>query len=62
LKGVCIGDIQQRAGLSQSTISKYMGLLKEACLVNSSRHGKWTCFRRDKKAIQEFISSFRTTI
>lgn len=30
LEGVCVGYIQEKAGLSQSTISNYMGLLKQA--------------------------------
>nr|MCH9671935.1 helix-turn-helix domain-containing protein [Gammaproteobacteria bacterium] len=33
LEGVCVAYIQEKAGLSQSTISNYMGLLKEAGLV-----------------------------
>lgn len=62
LEGVCIGYIQEKAGLSQSTISNYMGLLKEAELVIASRHGKWTFFRRDEEAISKFISSFSKNI
>ena len=32
LDGVCVAYIQEKTGLSQSTISNYMGLLKEAGL------------------------------
>ncbi|MEM7563867.1 MAG: metalloregulator ArsR/SmtB family transcription factor [Pseudomonadota bacterium] len=46
LDGVCIGYIQEKAGLSQSTISNYMGMLKQAGLVKSERHGQWTFYRR----------------
>ncbi|MDB2332162.1 metalloregulator ArsR/SmtB family transcription factor [Amylibacter sp.] len=51
LSGVCVGYIQERANLSQSTISTYMRLLKDARLVTSERHGQWTFYRRDEDAI-----------
>ncbi len=62
LEGVCIGYIQEKAGLSQSTISNYMGLLKQAGLVKSARHGKWTFFRRDEQAIKQFLDNFNKEI
>lgn len=51
LDGVCVGYIQEKAGLSQSTISTYMNLLKNAGLVSSERHGQWTFYRRNEPAI-----------
>ncbi|WP_085907857.1 ArsR/SmtB family transcription factor [Kiloniella majae] len=57
LEGVCVGYIQEKAGLSQSTISSYMNLLKQAGLVISERHGQWTFFRRDEKSIQAFLGA-----
>ena len=41
LDGVCVGYIQEKSELSQSTISNYMGLLKAAGLVISERHGQF---------------------
>ena len=58
-KGVCVGYIQEKTGLSQSTISNYMGLLKEAGLVDSERHGQWTFYRRDEKAIRAFVAELK---
>jgi len=52
LKGVCVGYIQEKTGLSQSTISTYMKLLKDAGLVASERHGQWTFYSRNEKVIQ----------
>jgi DNA-binding transcriptional ArsR family regulator len=46
--GVCASHIQARAGLSQSTISSYMGVLERAGLVTSTRIGKWTHYRRNE--------------
>jgi len=57
--GVCVAYIQEKAGLSQSTISNYMGLLKQAGLVVSERHGQWTFYRRDEAAIAGFLEDFR---
>ena len=51
LEGVCVAYIQEKAALSQSTISTYMGLLKDAGLVQSARHGQWTFYRRNEEAI-----------
>jgi DNA-binding transcriptional ArsR family regulator len=57
VKGVCIGYIQEKAGLSQSTISNYMGMLKQAGLVSSERHGQWTFYSRNEDAIQAFVTA-----
>ena len=57
LEGVCVAYIQEKAGLSQSTISNYMGLLKEAGLVISERHGQFTFYRRDEDAIRAFLTA-----
>ncbi|WP_419901963.1 ArsR/SmtB family transcription factor [Kiloniella sp.] len=57
LDGVCIGYIQEKAGLSQSTISNYMGLLKQAGLVESERHGQWTFYRRNEDSIRTFLKA-----
>jgi DNA-binding transcriptional ArsR family regulator len=38
LDGVCVAYIQEKAGLSQSTISNHMGVLKQAGLVLAERH------------------------
>jgi ArsR family transcriptional regulator len=52
-----VSFIQEKAGLSQSTISNYMGLLKDAGLVDSERHGQWTFYRRNEDAIREFLAA-----
>lgn len=57
LEGVCVQYIQEKARLSQSTISNYMGLLKQAGLVVSERHGQWTFYRRNEEAIQTFVDA-----
>lgn len=56
--GVCVGSIQRKLGLSQSTASNYMSQLQRAGLVIAERHGKWTYYRRNEDAIarlREFV-------
>lgn len=59
LEGVCVGYIQEKAQLSQSTISSYMGILKQAGFVISERHGQWTFYRRNEEKIRAFLSTFQ---
>jgi len=56
LDGVCVSYIQEKAGLSQSTISNYMGVLKKAGLVTSERHGQWTFYQRHEANIEAFLN------
>ncbi|AKO92553.1 MULTISPECIES: ArsR/SmtB family transcription factor [Priestia] len=51
--GVCVGDIQEKANLSQSTISHYLSMMQKAKLLQSERHGKWTYYRRNEETIKE---------
>lgn len=49
--GVCVKQIQEKAGVSQSTASEFMSVLQRAGLVESTRIGPWTYYRRnDAKA------------
>jgi len=52
--GVCVGDIQAKAGLAQSVISSYLLTMQKAGLLESERIGKWTYYRRNETTIQEF--------
>lgn len=51
--GVCVDSIREKAGLTQSTISHYLDLLKRVGLLESERLGKWTYYRRNEEAIKE---------
>lgn len=53
--GVCVGLIQKKAGLSQSTTSHYLSLLQQAKLVTVQRHGQWTYYKRNEEAIDKLI-------
>ena len=62
LEGVCVGYIQEKAELSQSTISNYMGLLKQAGLVTSERHGQWTFYQRNEENIRAFTTKLQAEL
>jgi len=53
--GVCVGYIQDKTGLSQSTISTYLSSMQNANLVIPTRHGKWTYYKRNETVIQSYI-------
>lgn len=54
--GVCVGAIQRKTGLAQSTVSHYLSMLETAGLVISTRQGQSTYYRRNEKAFSEFAS------
>lgn len=51
--GVCVGQIQQKAQLTQSTISEYLSLLQRTGLIESTRVGQWTYYKRNEDALKE---------
>ncbi len=57
--GVCVGYIQDKAGLSQSTISTYLTSMQNADLIIPTRHGKWTYYRRNEEVIKNYIKSLQ---
>lgn len=54
LGGVCVGSIQEKAGISQSTVSHYLDILQRAGLLKAQRLGKWTYYSRDEEKIKKF--------
>ena len=49
--GVCVKQIQEKAGISQSTASQFMSILQRAGLVTSRRIGPWTYYQRDDQHV-----------
>ncbi|MFT5643288.1 MAG: DNA-binding transcriptional ArsR family regulator [Janthinobacterium sp.] len=60
--GVCAGLIDQRAGLSQSTVSAHLATLQKAELIVSKRVGQWIFFRRDEAVIDTFLERIRSDL
>ncbi|GJM35850.1 MAG: transcriptional regulator [Saprospiraceae bacterium] len=57
--GVCVTYIQEKAGLSQSTISTYLTNMEKCGLLIMKRHGKWSYFKRNENLINEFSEFLR---
>ncbi|MGY2291740.1 ArsR/SmtB family transcription factor [Pseudomonas sp. SDO528_S397] len=56
--GICAGQIDQRCGLSQSTVSAHLATLQRAGLIVSQKAGQWHFFKRNEDTIQAFITAF----
>jgi len=51
--GVCVGQIQLKSGLTQSTVSEYLSMLQRANLLIATRLGQWTHYKRNEEAIKQ---------
>lgn len=60
--GVCVGYIQDKTGLSQSTVSTYLNSMQNADLVIPTRHGKWTYYKRNETVIQAYIEALKNEL
>lgn len=59
---VCVGSIQEKAGISQSTVSHYLDMMQRAGLLESARFGKWTYYRRNEENIQKLADYIHTEL
>ncbi|MBD1552512.1 ArsR/SmtB family transcription factor [Pseudomonas typographi] len=53
--GICAGQIDQRCGVAQSTVSAHLATLQRAGLVTSHKVGQWHLFKRDEAALAQFL-------
>jgi len=60
--GVCVGQIQVKAGLTQSTISEYLATLQRAGLITATRAGQWTYYQRNEEAFVALSQYFGSEI
>ena len=59
---VCVGSIQEKLGISQSTVSHYLDLMQRSGLLESARFGKWTYYRRNEANIQALAEFIKTEL
>ncbi|ERM18144.1 ArsR family transcriptional regulator [Brevibacillus laterosporus PE36] len=57
--GICVGQIQEKAGLSQSTTSQYLAIMQRAGLLEARRFGQWTYYRRNEEMLHKLATYFR---
>ena len=60
--GICAGQIDQRCGLSQSTVSAHLATLQRAGLISSQKAGQWHFFKRNEDTIQAFLAALTTEL
>lgn len=60
--GVCVGEIQKKSGLTQSTVSEYLSILQRAGLVSSTRVGQWTYYKRNEQTFIELSKIIESDI
>jgi len=60
--GVCVGQIQQKSGLTQSTVSEYLSVLQRAGLVKATRKGQWTYYKRNEETFTALSQLIQTQI
>ncbi|WP_299197041.1 helix-turn-helix transcriptional regulator [uncultured Amphritea sp.] len=54
--GVCAGMIDQKTGLSQSTVSAHLATLQRAGFISSKKVGQWSFFTRNEAVVQAFLA------
>jgi len=60
--GVCVGYIQDKTGLSQSTISTYLNAMQNVDLLIPTRHGKWTYYKRNEEVIKDYLDALNNEL
>ena len=60
--GLCAGDIEERIGLSQPTISHHMAILTRVGLVEAVKRGQWRWYRRNHTAMRQLVKMLRTKL
>ena len=61
-QGVCVGQLQAKANLTQSTISEYLSILQRAGFVKATRKGQWTYYKRDEAAFERLGELITNTL
>lgn len=52
-EGVCVSEFHQKLNVTQSTASQYLTMMHRAGLLEATRLGKWTYYKRNEEAIKE---------
>jgi len=60
--GVCVGQIQMKSGLTQSTISEYLSILQRAELITATRMGQWTYYKRNDEGFEKLNTIINTEL
>ncbi len=53
---LCVSEAARHAGVSESTASQHLGILRSAGLVTGEKRSYWTHYRADTAAIREIAA------
>jgi DNA-binding transcriptional ArsR family regulator len=62
LQGVCVGLIEKKLSLSQSTVSQYLQQLQRADLITMKRVGQWTFCTLNHATVKAFMLDMQTRL
>ncbi|GII77746.1 transcriptional regulator [Sphaerisporangium rufum] len=62
VEGVCVSVIQDRAGMSQPTVSAHLKILHQAGLVTRRKIGPWHFYKRDEQAVRRFLDTLSAAL
>jgi DNA-binding transcriptional ArsR family regulator len=54
---LCLCEVREVLGLSNSTVSRHLTILRDAGLILDSKEGKWVNFRLNDKSASRFVRS-----
>lgn len=60
--GICVGQITRRCGLSPSTVSQHVALLREAALVDGYKTGNSHFLKRNETRIQHLNTALKDVL
>jgi DNA-binding transcriptional ArsR family regulator len=60
--GVCVGQLQAKLGLTQSTVSEYLSSLQRAGFIQATRVGQWTYYKRNESAFRQLGDIIKKTL
>ncbi|CAK6481130.1 ArsR/SmtB family transcription factor [Peribacillus castrilensis] len=52
-EGVCVSQLHHKLNVTQSTASQYLTMLHRTGLLEATRKGKWTYYKRNEEVIKE---------
>ena len=59
---MCVGDLTERVGADQSTVSKHLAILKEVGLVDARKEGALSYYRVTCGCLDGFFSCMETVL
>ena len=61
-RGVCAGQMEKIADISQSTMSNHLSVLQQAGLIQVEKYGQWSYFSRNEVLIQQYIDHLKKSL